>query len=83
MRWERTGAGVAGRCGEPPFGVRQMRMALRFVVTDETSRRQRRSPVHHVVVVAVLHARDDLLEEVARLGLGQAPLVHDVIEQLA
>jgi hypothetical protein len=29
------------------------------------------APVHHVVVVAVLHARHDLLEQVARLRLGQ------------
>jgi hypothetical protein len=40
-------------------------------------------PVHHHVSMAVLHAADDLLEEVARLILGQAPLLHNVIKQLA
>lgn len=41
------------------------------------------SPVHDHVAVAVLDPRDDLLEEVARLVLGQAPLLDDVVKELA
>jgi hypothetical protein len=42
-----------------------------------------RPPVHHHVAVAVLHPRYDLLEEVARLVLGQPSLLDDVVKQLA
>lgn len=39
--------------------------------------------VHDHVAVAVLDARDDLLEETARLVFGQAALFDDVVKQLA
>lgn len=40
------------------------------------------SPVNDVVKVAVLHRRDDLLEEPLRLLRRGPPLGHDVVKQL-
>jgi hypothetical protein len=41
------------------------------------------APVHDHVPVAVLHPRDDLLEEVPRLVLRQPALLNNVVKQLA
>lgn len=35
------------------------------------------------LLVAVLHARDQLPEEIARLGLGQPPALDDAVEQFS
>ena len=40
-------------------------------------------PVHHVLCVQVRDARHDLDEEASRLGLAAAPVLHNVLEQLA
>ena len=39
--------------------------------------------MHHVLRVQVGDARHDLNEEASRLGLAAAPVLHDVLEQLA
>ena len=40
-------------------------------------------PVHHHVAVAVLHAGDDLLEEVPGFVFAQAAFLDDVVEEFA
>ena len=40
-------------------------------------------PVNNIVSMTVVDTRDDLLEEVPRLILQLAPLLNDVVKQLA
>lgn len=47
------------------------------------AQQQRNSPMHDGVIVAVLHRRDDLLEQPLSLFRRRPPLRHDVVEKLS